>query len=228
MKKVLIAGAAGKCANYSAALSACGADVKVSLDEGDAGDFGALLLPGGGDVDPRFFGQGMDGSDKPDRELDERQFALLKRFVQARKPVLGICRGHQVINVFFRGDLIQDLKTAGLHTRRGGDVYHATTAGENTFLSELYGTRFVTNSSHHQGLGRLGEGLAVVQRADGDGVVEGICHETLPVLGVQWHPERIFGERREPGTADGKKLFLYFLSLTRDGERGVRASKNRE
>lgn len=218
MKKVLIAGAAGKCENYSGALSACGADVKVSLDEGDAGAFDGLLLPGGGDVDPRFFGQEPDGSDEPDRELDERQFALLKRFVQAKKPVLGVCRGHQVINIFFGGDLIQDLKTAGLHTRRGGDVYHATTAEEDTFLSELYGTRFVTNSSHHQGLGRLGEGLVVVQRSDADGVVEGIRHETLPVLGVQWHPERIFGERREPGAADGRKLFLYFLSLIRDGK----------
>ena len=218
MKKVLIAEAEGKCANYSSALSACGADVKVSLDEGDAEGFDALLLPGGGDVDPRFFGQEMDGSEEPDRELDERQFALLKRFVRARKPVLGICRGHQVINVFFGGDLIQDLKTAGLHTRKGGDVYHATTAEEKTFLSELYGTRFRTNSSHHQGLGRLGEGLVVVQRSDGDGVVEGIRHETLPVLGVQWHPERIFGERREPGTVDGRELFLRFLSLIRDGE----------
>ena len=221
MAKVLIAGVEEKCANYSGAVSACGADVKVSLSEEDAEAFDALLLPGGGDVDPGFFGQEMDGSDEPDRELDEKQFALLRRFVRARKPVLGICRGHQVINVFFGGDLIQDLETAKLHTREGGDVYHATTAEENTFLSGLYGIRFVTNSSHHQGVGRLGEGLVAVQRSDADGVVEGMCHQSLPVLGVQWHPERIFGEKREPGTVDGKELFLHFLSLIRDGKRGA-------
>lgn len=212
MPKIQIAGNGGF-ENYVSALAFCGAESALSLNPDTEAGCGALLLPGGGDLDPRFYRQECRDSREIDRDLDERQLALLKRFIAAGKPVLGICRGHQIINVFFGGGLIQDLPEAERHTRKNGvDSVHPTAADEGSFLFSLYGARFQTNSSHHQGIGSPGEGLTVVQRAD-DGVIEGIRHETLPVFGVQWHPERMAGALRNPETVDGSRLFRYFLSL---------------
>lgn len=119
--------------------------------------------------------------------------------------VLGICRGHQVINVFFGGTLVQDLPGHGA----AGDIdrlHFVRTAASP--LRELYGERHVVNSAHHQAVDRLGSGLRALQWAP-DGTVEALCHRTLPVWGVQWHPERT------GGYLDGVRLFRWFLSLCR-------------
>ncbi len=213
MPTIQIAGSTGL-ENYVEALALCGARSVLSLDPGREPGCEALLLPGGGDIDPSFYRRESRGSCGVDRRLDERQFALLERYRDAGKPVLGICRGHQIINVFFGGDLIQDLPTAERHKQKNGaDAVHPTAAERGSFLAALYGTKFATNSSHHQGIGVLGKGLAAVQRAD-DGVIEGIRHERFPIFGVQWHPERMTDAHPNPDTVDGGALFRYFLSLT--------------
>lgn len=97
---------------------------------------------------------------------------------------MGICRGMQALNVFFGGTLYAYVPG---HQVKGADILHDTRAvGE---LAELVGTTPRVNSNHHQAICRLGRGLGVRQWA-ADGVIEGICHSRLPVLGVQWHPER--------------------------------------
>lgn len=199
--------------NYVSALTLCGARSVLSLSPGDESDCAGLLLPGGGDVDPSFYHQENCGSRDIDRSLDRSQFALLEQYRNSGKPVLGICRGHQMINVFFGGNLTQDLPTADHHQRKmGKDVIHSNAAEPGSFLTPLYGHEFTTNSAHHQGIHGLGKNLMAVQYAD-DGVIEAIRHEILPIFGVQWHPERIMGKFSNPDTVDGSILFRSFLSL---------------
>ena len=212
MLMIQIAGTEGF-QNYIAALASFGARSVLSLDLSREKECGGLLLPGGGDIDPSFYGQENRGSLEIDRGLDKSQFALLERYRDSGKPVLGICRGHQVINVFFGGDLIQDLPTADRHRQKNGvDAIHKTSVKKGSFLESLYGQKFPVNSAHHQGLGALGKGLVAVENAD-DGVIEGIQCENCPIFGVQWHPERLTGTFRNPAAVDGGRLFQYFLSL---------------
>ena len=199
-------------ANYADVLSALGAlPVGVGADV-DAAGFDGLLLPGGGDIAPSRYGQADAGCVYVDPALDEMQFAALNAFVKAGKPVLGICRGHQMINVYFGGTLIQHLAQAATHSRgdSSADKVHATTAAPGSVLCGLYGDAFCVNSSHHQGVDRLGEGLAVTQRSD-DGVIEGMAHAHLPILCVQWHPERMCLAHARQDTVDGSAVVKYFL-----------------
>lgn len=137
----------------------------------------------------------------PDR--DAAELALLKRFSAAKKPILGICRGLQIINVAFGGTLIQDLP--GHNAVNGMDRLH-NVCMTPSFLQVLYGTTMLTNSAHHQAVDQLGQGLRAVQWAP-DGTVEALCHTQLPIWAVQWHPERM------NVVTDGVRLFRAFLSL---------------
>lgn len=167
---------------YRRALAAVGVS---AVSAGDPLCCDALLLPGGGDLDPALYGQPNRGSHPPDRARDREELALLDAFVKAGKPVLGICRGMQVINVYFGGTLVQDLPGHG--QKNGADSYH----GVDTAPSILYNKHYSqVNSAHHQAVDCLGRGLRAIQWAE-DGTVEGIVHAQLPLLGVQYHPERL-------------------------------------
>ncbi len=206
--------------NYEKALDAMGVHYLTTMDPGKLSDMDALLLPGGGDITPAFFGQKNHGSRNIDIELDIIQLQALDIFYKARKPVLGICKGMQVINVYFGGTITQHIKESPEHAWENGDKLHATSVREDSFLGKLYGKRMITNSAHHQAIDKTGRELRIVQTAD-DGIIEGIAHDKLPILGVQWHPERQFSSQGyspaahapadEP--ADGRLLFSYFLSL---------------
>jgi len=176
--------------------------------------YDGLILCGGSDFDPKYFGEEMDGSVDIDKARDETEFALLKAYVEAGKPILGICRGHQLINVFFGGSLYQDLKSAAEHTSYANhDMIHRVRAVEGSIAHKLYGEEFTVNSSHHQGIKKLGDGLkATMYTVDGT-VNEGIEHETLPILGVQWHPERMSFSNQRNDTVDGKPIFEYFVQM---------------
>lgn len=189
MKKVLIAGETGKTSNYENAMRHLGVHAKTSLHVPSTCAYDGLILPGGGDIDPRLFGQLPNGTRFFDSELDRIQMEILRAFASDRKPVLGICKGMQLINIYFGGDMVQHLPESAAHEYQEGDRFHMTVAPEG-FLKDIYGESFVVNSAHHQGLDRPGQGIAYVQYAD-DGVVEGLCHSHLPVFGVQWHPERL-------------------------------------
>ena len=135
--------------------------------------------------------------------LPEDEIRTIRAYAAAEKPILGICRGMQALNVFFGGTLYA--RVPG-HQVKAGDILHDTRAvGE---LAELVGTTPRVNSNHHQAICRLGRGLGVRQWA-ADGVIEGICHSRLPVLGVQWHPERQAFALRRGDAADGAAVFWW-------------------
>lgn len=210
-RKIAILGRSKDTANYEHAFRQLGACAHTTMEIGSLHEYHALLLPGGGDINPAFFGQTNHDSRNIDTELDILQFRALELFVKLKRPVLGICKGIQIINTFFGGTLNQDLPTSMHHCYQNGDQYHLTTAPPHSFLVSLYGNTFFTNSAHHQGICLPGKNLSVIQYAD-DNVIEGLVHTFLPIIGVQWHPERMYASKKE-AVPDGSLLLAYFLSL---------------
>ena len=207
MKRIYIPGDPERFRNYHRCVERCGG-LCVDAESAEA-----LLLPGGGDVEPWRYGEENRACNvEPGR--DEEEFRLLDTFLGAGKPVLGICRGLQVINVYFGGTLDQDIP--GHSQVEGRDRRHLTGIGP-CVLRTLYGGEMEVNSAHHQALGRIAECFTVIQHSD-DGVLEGMIHNTLPIIGLQWHPERMTGAHRREDTVDGIKIFEFFLKLIRGEE----------
>ena len=209
---VLIGGIPNLTKNYENALLACGMSCHTKLNPKDLSVYGGLLLPGGGDVHPSFFWHENNGSANVDPSLDKAQFALLDAFARTGKPVLGICRGMQIINIYFGGNIIQDLTHSQIHPYSEGDRHHLVRNAPGSALHALYGGSCMVNSAHHQSCGQIGSGLTVTQVAP-DGVPEALEHERKPILGVQWHPERTGFSFKRPGIADGEILIRFFSEL---------------
>ena len=200
--------------NYIRAVQAAGGSILVSRDLGAWHGCCGLLLPGGGDMEPWRYGQENTASHSMDPARDEAELALLEQFTAARLPILGICRGMQVLNVFFGGTLLQDLP--GHSAVYGRDRLHRIR--EISSPLNLWNGNLLVNSAHHQAVDRLGSGLIAVQWAP-DGTVEALCHQSLPIWGVQWHPERLTGAWALPGTVEGLRLFQAFWALCRKSTR---------
>lgn len=204
-RTVYIYGGAERFANYRRAVEAAGGQAVFGDRAGGLEpEWDALLLPGGGDLEPWRYGQENTASRDLEPERDQAEFQLLEAFTAAGKPVLGVCRGLQTVNVFFGGTLVQDIP--GHSAVGGADRLHTVRAVPSP-LPPLPGERALVNSAHHQAADRLGSGLQAVQWA-ADGVVEALRHGRLPVWAVQWHPERL-----EASDA-GRRLFGAFLSLS--------------
>lgn len=167
-----------------------------------------LLLSGGIDVAPWRYGEDNNGlCGELNEERDELEFLLLDAFVQKKKPVLGICRGMQVINCYFGGKLWQDLPSqCGVYHR---DTHHQIVCSEDSVLEKLFGREFEVNSFHHQAVRKLGTDLSAI--AYNEKVIEAFKHNTLPILGLQFHPERMLTEDSAFGGPDMQRLFNYFI-----------------
>ncbi|MFV0287529.1 MAG: gamma-glutamyl-gamma-aminobutyrate hydrolase family protein [Demequina sp.] len=143
----------------------------------------AVVVMGGEDVSPALYGATEDypGGGHHVPHSDEVLLAVIRDAIARRSPLLGICRGHQLLNVACGGTLVQHMDD---HVRQGADAWVLTELGEDATVTP----GAPVWCTHHQAVGDVGEGLTVVARA-ADGVVEAIEHADAPVLGVQWHPE---------------------------------------
>lgn len=212
--RILISGSHGSRANYENAVRHAGGEpVSCYLPPID-GAYDALLLCGGDDIHPRRFGQENTGSHGIDEQRDEAEFALAKLYLELGKPILGICRGHQLLNVALGGTLTQDIGDPLhlFHTRGDlpDDRVHPVYSCEGSFLYNYYGPCFAVNSSHHQVVDVLGDGLKAAAWSE-SGLVEALEHTSLPVRCVQWHPERMSYAMRRPDTVDGCFLFQWLM-----------------
>ena len=168
-----------------------------------------LVLSGGHDVSPYNYGQEPSpllGETFPER--DDYEMLLLEEAKKRNLPILGICRGFQIINVAGGGTLHQDLSLIGKSVLKHNQVSkptlktHKIQIEENSIISEIFGKETMVNSFHHQALDKVADDFKVVARAS-DGVVEAIQHKTYKFLvGVQWHPEMLAVECDE-----AKELF---------------------
>ena len=178
---------------------------------------GILFTGSNCDITPELYGQENHGSMSCVASLDEMELALFEAFRSVGKPIFGICRGIQLINVALGGTLVQDIPqeipnlTVHSAVYRKETIYHPVTAAKDSVLGSLFGREFLTNSYHHQAVLACGAGLRATVSTE-EGIIEAIEHESEPILGVQWHPERMIGQEQQELT-DMLPLFRYFISL---------------
>ena len=217
---------------YFRALEKAGADpVEISLQQSppelqkQLTQLHGFVLPGSpADVDPRRYGAARHLKTKSlDANRDNTDEAILGHALKAAKPVLAICYGCQILNVHFKGTLVQDIPAERPGSLRHGntdlpvgaakgDIVHGATFTPDSRLATLnHGTEAQINSSHHQAIDRPGEGLRVTAKAP-DGIIEALegTGEANWVVGVQWHPERM------PGDPLAERLFEDFVTAARD------------
>lgn len=157
-----------------------------------------VIIAGGVDVDPAFYGETNTYSRGCNPVRDRFEIQLVREFVRRRRPVMGICRGLQVMNIALGGSLVQDIAvevSPSLKHHRwedGRESFHQVAVSRDTVLWEiLQSDELEVNSSHHQAVKVPGEGLVVAAHAP-DGVLEAVVSAENPnFLGVQWHPERM-------------------------------------
>lgn len=158
-----------------------------------------ILLTGGEDVHPRFYDRKefLERCHEVDEKRDEFEWKVLEYADKKQLPLLGICRGLQIANVYFGGTLLPHIPDYGKfdHAQSGSvDRYHAVQVDPNSSLSKIVGTTTgEVNSAHHQGADLVGKGL-VANALSPDGVVEGLENQDRDqafLMLVQWHPERM-------------------------------------
>lgn len=182
----------------------------------------ALVLSGGTDVSPEVYGESAlrpEWCGDPERDAYER--ALIAAAIAAGKPILGVCRGAQILNAALGGGLYQDIsfQVEGALRHRDWDHYddnsHAVTIAAGSFLADIYGPGDVLiNSVHHQAIRALAPGLRAVAAAP-DGIVEAVERIDADhfLLGVQWHPEWLStNDPQGRARAPGDPLFAAFVT----------------
>lgn len=183
-----------------------------------------LVLQGGADVNPMAYGEtAMRPEWSGDRIRDMYEMELLHEFLESRKPVLGICRGAQLINVAMGGSLYQDIESQipgpVQHVAEAYDQHtHSIVLEPGGLLEKLLGNDSPRKviSIHHQGIRTLGRELAVEARAEGDGMIEAIRGTGRSfLLGLQWHPE--FRRPSDEDVLDCLPLLEAFLDASRSG-----------
>lgn len=159
-----------------------------------------LILCGGIDVDPKYYGQ------KPhptvtglNNEIDESDLKMIDAFVKADKPILGICRGLQILNTYFKGTLIQDIPStypdlSEIHSQKTDRqlASHKIIIEPDSLLESIFGNEAMVNSFHHQSIDVPAKGFKVTARSE-EGIIEAI--EKDKIIAVQWHPEGMSNDK---------------------------------
>ena len=183
--------------------------IRTVLDRCDG-----LMLTGGGDISPARYREPLTGSIGISEPRDTMEFAALEIALERQIPLLAICRGLQVLNVALGGSLWQDLpsqRPSDITHSQSDDrhiaTHHVAVEPESKLAAALGATSIETNSMHHQGINRLGEGLCAVARTT-DGLIEGIELPNCPfALAVQWHPEELTATHEH-----ARNLFAAFVA----------------
>lgn len=212
-------------ANYPVWLSENNPEVEVIRFSSDEGNNAALdnchglVLSGGIDIDPFFYQPSLteypNCPDEWNRKRDAFEMALFREALQKKLPVLGICRGLQLVNVALGGTLVPDIEATGKQNHRamnGIDHYHAIRVIEKTLLAEITHVASGTvNSAHHQSINAVADALIVNSYAE-EGIIEGVewkeKENKSALLCVQWHPERINNKTTNPLSQNIKHWFL--------------------
>jgi putative glutamine amidotransferase len=163
-----------------------------------------FLLTGGHDIDPKYYNEENNGKSlNVNHALDKLDRQIAEHAARTKKPLLGICRGHQAINIFLGGSLFQDIGDTHSDIKSG----HAVYAEPNRLLP--FAQKIMVNSYHHQAIDRVAPEFDVIARAE-DGTIEAIIHQSLPIIGIQWHPEII------PDAVESKLIFDVFARLVHE------------
>lgn len=204
---------------YTKSLERAGAAVRwIELDDVENAvkevmKCDGLLLPGGADIDPKLYGQTpSEKCGKPNEKRDMAEPKIFEAFLSTGKPVLGICRGIQLINVCMGGTLLQDIKEEQKYNH--ADFFsrarsaHPVTISEDSLLYEIFDSVSENvNSLHHQAVDKVGKGLKVTAKSE-DGYIEALELEGHPFcVAVQWHPEHMSKKSMQQ-----RKLFSAFVS----------------
>ena len=169
------------------------------------------------DISPALYGQENRKSESCSEALDEMELMLFNAFSERNKPILGICRGIQIINVALGGTLVQDIPdevsalTVHKKVYKKETQFHPVNAKADSLFGQLFGTSFMTNSYHHQAVKDCGKGLIPTVTTE-EGIIEAVEHENKPIFAVQWHPERTIGQEQSELT-NMMSLFRYFIDL---------------
>lgn len=172
-----------------------------------------LVLPGGPDIDPALYGAEPETDlMNPEADRDAQELELLDAAAKEGVPVLGICRGLQMVNVWRGGTLNQNVPEHGFFEDPPHSLQHEVVITPGSRLAEVYGESMQVNSLHHQTVARLGDGLEVTACTP-DGSVEGLECEDAPVVAVQWHPELLESHR---------SIFDWFIKWTQQTRKQTR------
>ena len=183
--------------NYIKSCEKYGANciiLPISKDSIDLNLLDGLVITGGNfDIHPKFFGQRINNKKvKIKSKRTNYEINLLKKFFKLNKPILGICGGAQLINVFDGGSLIQDINTNINHEQPNprNETGHDIEIISKTYLNKIYRRKLSgVNSAHHQAIDIIGKNLEI-NALSSDGIVEAFKHrEHFYCLGIQWHPE---------------------------------------
>ena len=204
--------------NYKNACEQSGFEIYCDLSPIDAAiECDAILFSGGGDLNPKLYGEENVKCESIDDIRDADEYAYLDAFSKANKPIFGICRGIQVINVYFGGSLYQDIGEENAPKDKSGS--HNINIIKSSFIDKAYPYGMRSNSSHHQAVKKLAPGFKISAISD-EGIIEAFEYPEKNIYATQFHPERMTCEYISEDYSDGKHYFDFIYKVTENYKGG--------